>query len=107
MEDKNIGGEMADCFDKIIETSFPNLNKKPDKLQRLVEACTKAAENMEHPAVECREEWQTGMFCGLEDRNITDRYDACMYGYECAIKKVNEWVISAITDALDALEEEV
>lgn len=30
----------------------------------------------------------TGMGCGLEDRNITDRYDAMQHGWECAMERV-------------------
>lgn len=33
-----------------------------------------------------------GMGCGLEDRNITDRYDAMAYGWECAIEAVYELI---------------
>lgn len=31
-----------------------------------------------------------GMGCGIEDRNITDRYDACRYGWDCALDAVAE-----------------
>ncbi len=31
-----------------------------------------------------------GMGCGLEDRDIIDRYDAMAYGWECAIGRVLE-----------------
>ena len=30
------------------------------------------------------------MGCGLEDRDITDRYDAMAYGWDCAIKRMFE-----------------
>lgn len=33
--------------------------------------------------------WQ-GMGCGLEDRNITDRYEAMRYGWEAALDRVAE-----------------
>lgn len=29
----------------------------------------------------------SGMGCGLEDRNITNRYDAMQHGWECAIER--------------------
>ena len=45
-------------------------------------------------------QWETGLFCGLEDRNITDRYDACRYGYDKALDKVQEWIIDEIEDSL-------
>lgn len=31
-----------------------------------------------------------GMGCGLEDRGITDRYEACAHGWECALDRVAE-----------------
>ena len=31
-----------------------------------------------------------GMGCGLEDRNITDRYEAMEYGWDCAISRMFE-----------------
>lgn len=34
-----------------------------------------------------------GMGCGLEDRGITDRYDATQYGWECAMERVYGEVI--------------
>ncbi|HGU5487451.1 TPA: hypothetical protein ACM9YT_004626 [Klebsiella pneumoniae] len=34
-----------------------------------------------------------GMGCGLEDRNITDRYDACYYGWNEAMERVYGEVI--------------
>ncbi len=50
-----------------------------------------------------------GMGCGLEDRGITDRYDAMQHGWECAMERVYGEVIpcaeeldfSATTQALN------
>lgn len=36
------------------------------------------------------EYYSEGMGCGLEDRNITDRYEAMLYGWECALDAVSE-----------------
>ena len=33
---------------------------------------------------------EQGMGCGLEDRNITDRYEAMAHGWDCALEKVVE-----------------
>ncbi|MDZ2011089.1 hypothetical protein M3J48_06295 [Klebsiella quasipneumoniae] len=41
-----------------------------------------------------------GMGCGLEDRGITDRYDACRYGWDEAIERVYGEVIPC-ADELD------
>lgn len=34
-----------------------------------------------------------GMGCGLEDRGITDRYDAMQHGWDCAMERVYGEVI--------------
>ncbi len=41
-----------------------------------------------------------GMGCGLEDRGITDRYDACRYGWDEAMERVYGEVIPC-SDELD------
>ena len=35
--------------------------------------------------------YQQGLFCGLEDMDITDRYNACMYGFNKAVERVVAW----------------
>ena len=67
----------------------------------LLEACNNAVQRMEDSPVQACGEWQTGLFCGLEDRNITDRYDACMHGYEKALERVQEWIIDEIEAAIN------
>lgn len=46
-----------------------------------------------------------GMGCGLEDRNITDRYEAMAFGWEQAIERVYSEVVNPATEALRALSE--
>ncbi|HGK3999381.1 TPA: hypothetical protein ACJ2O0_002714 [Klebsiella pneumoniae] len=41
-----------------------------------------------------------GMGCGLEDRDITDRYDACRYGWDEAMERIYGEVIPC-ADELD------
>ncbi len=41
-----------------------------------------------------------GMGCGLEDRGITDRYDACRYGWDEAVERIYGEVIPC-ADELD------
>lgn len=53
-----------------------------------------------------------GMGCGLEDRGITDRYDAMQHGWECAMERVYGEVIpcaeeldfTATTQALNEMK---
>ena len=39
-----------------------------------------------------------GMGCGLEDRGITDRYDAMQHGWECAMERVYGEVIPCVEE---------
>lgn len=41
---------------------------------------------------------EEGMGCGLEDRGITDRYEACRYGFDCAVDE-----FAAIIESLGLL----
>ena len=43
--------------------------------------------------IEFPEYHEQGMGCGLEDQGITDRYEACRYGYEQALEDVNNDVV--------------
>ena len=70
----------------------------------LLAACHNAVNRMDDSPVQACGEWQTGLFCGLEDRNITDRYDACMYGYDKALERVQEWIIDEIEAAIEKAE---
>jgi len=71
-----------------------------ESLTKLVEEIRIAVSNMQKPPVLAEGEWQTGMFCGLEDRGINDRYDACVYGHDQALEKVQEWVIDGLEQAI-------
>ena len=42
-----------------------------------------------------------GMGCGIEDRGIHDRYEACKHGWECAMERVSERFPEI--DAIDAI----
>lgn len=60
--------------------------------QHAVEALRQALEQPEQEPFEM--EWpdynESAMGCGLEDRNITDRYEAMQYGWDEAISRVSE-----------------
>ena len=45
-------------------------------------------------------DWQRGRHCGIEDRGITDRYEACDYGFDCGVERALEWVGSVVAAAL-------
>jgi hypothetical protein len=48
-----------------------------------------------------------GMGCGIEDNSITDRYEACKYGYESAVEDCSNDIISSLKDDLIAKHEEI
>ncbi len=77
------------------------------KLAKLVEALKVPVADMECPAVESSGEWHTGLHCGLEDRDIGDRYQSCDYGYGQALDRVSEWVIDPLRAVLAEIREEV
>lgn len=108
------GGDLCPLFPStgtIEKEELPNAIKawnrrvafEPDSpVDKLVTALEDAVTNMGHDAVEGVGEWETGMHCGLEDRGITDRYEACRYGHDVALEKVQEWIIDGLTEALAA-----
>jgi hypothetical protein len=56
-------------------------------------------------------EYYTGLYCGIEDRGITDRYEAARYGWEQAFEYVQSGIpddnTSALDDAIKAAEQRV
>ena len=66
----------------------------------LLKACENAVKQMQDDPVQGVGEWQQGLFCGLEDREINDRYEACQYGYNKALDKVQERIIDELATAI-------
>ena len=83
-----------------VQTSTAHLQARIDRLEgekrELVEGMKEAVREMQNDAILCRNDWRTGMFCGLEDRQITDRYNAADYGVEHTLEKVQERIIGPI-----------
>ena len=57
--------------------------------------------------IEFPEYHEQGMGCGLEDQGITDRYEACRYGYEQALEDVNNDVVKDLETQLAEKEKEI
>jgi len=57
--------------------------------------------------IEFPEYHEQGMGCGLEDQGITDRYEACRYGYEQALEDVNNEVIIDLENQLKTQQAEI
>ena len=49
---------------------------------------------------------EEGMGCGLEDQHITNRYEACRYGFEQAIDACYAEVIEPLENQLEASRQE-
>jgi len=88
---KEIFKEAIKNCEIIFETQHSLLKSVKKQRDELLEACKKVLIGFDRDAVQNNGEWQTGLFCGLEDRNITNIYDACLHGYEKALDRVMEW----------------
>ena len=53
---------------------------------------------VDEPQMDNTGEWQTGLHCGLEDRGIGDRYEACDHGFECGVERALEWARNALAE---------
>lgn len=61
----------------------------------------------DEPQIELAGEWETGLFCGLEDQNLqSDAYGACRYGFEAGVERTLEWA-QGIVHARENEESEV
>lgn len=55
---------------------------------------------VDEPSIELTGEYHTGLHCGLEDRDICDRYDACDYGFGKGVERALEWAYSVVETGL-------
>jgi hypothetical protein len=67
------------------------------RIAELEAALTEAHASCSHDLPEYHDE---GMGCGLEDRNITDRYEAMAFGWEQAMGRVESEIISHTQEIL-------
>jgi hypothetical protein len=68
------------------------------ELERLEKALREARECLDGQP----EYHHSGMGCGLEDRNIRDRYQAMEHGWECAMDRVYGEHINGAVELIDA-----
>lgn len=61
-----------------------------DLIEEIESYLSQPEQNAEPIDIEWPEYHWQGMGCGIEDRGITDRYEACRYGWDCAIDAVAE-----------------
>jgi hypothetical protein len=67
---------------------------------RLREALERISKCEDAPAIDATGEWQTGLHCGVEDRDCRDRYDGAEYGHTVGVEKALEWASNAARAAL-------
>lgn len=72
-------------------------------VRHLIEALKRIAECEDAPDIDATREWQTGLHCGVEDRNCRDRYEGADYGHAVGIEKALEWASNEAKHALKSL----
>ena len=95
---------IAFCYEKPYAESIVRACNRDNAFEDLLEACENAVKQMGDDPVQAGGEWEQGLFCGLEDMDITDRYAACRHGYDKALEKVQEWIIDEIEAAIEKAE---
>ncbi len=91
--------------DKIVDLEDEN-NELRAENKRYREALEDAVNHFESDSVQGSGDYHFGIHCGLEDVNITDRYEACDYGHGCAVRRVRDEIIIYLEQALSNLDKE-
>jgi len=69
-----------------------------ERIEELEAALSEVKSALEHEP----EYHDQGMGCGLEDRNITDRYEAMRHGWDQAFERIFSETIGAASDVIEA-----
>ncbi len=69
----------------VVEATFSALAAENAGMKQIIDSVTDLNNEPQYHA--------EGMGCGLEDRGITDRYDACRYGWDEAMERIYGEVI--------------
>lgn len=74
---------------------------------RLLAIATAALERIakceDAPDIDATGEWQTGLHCGVEDRDCQDRYQGADYGHTVGVEKALEWASNEAKHALEQM----
>ncbi|ENC9789840.1 hypothetical protein ABLG01_003447, partial [Klebsiella pneumoniae] len=88
------GGELSIREQKLLKLAkaFKQLASENVAMKQIIDSVTNLDNEPQYH--------DEGMGCGLEDRGITDRYDACRYGWDEAMERIYGEVIPC-ADELD------
>ncbi|HCB0130970.1 TPA: hypothetical protein MYL62_005599, partial [Klebsiella variicola subsp. variicola] len=88
------GGELSIREQKFLKLAkaFKQLASENVEMKQIIDSVTNLDNEPQYH--------EEGMGCGLEDRGITDRYDACRYGWDEAMERIYGEVIPC-ADELD------
>ena len=70
------------------------------ELRSKLVALHRIAECVDAPDIDATGEWQTGLHCGVEDRDCQDRYQGADYGHAVGVEKALEWASNEAKHAL-------
>lgn len=81
-------------------------NEAREENARLREALQRIANCTDAPDIDPVGEIRVGLHCGVEDRNLADRYEGADYGYSCGVERTLEWASNEAKHALAESETE-
>ena len=70
------------------------------ELRKALAALHRIAECKDAPAIDPTGECETGLHCGVEDRDCRDRYEGANYGYAQGTERALEWAVNEAKHAL-------
>ena len=88
--------------EKAKQEAFDVMYKYEDKIERLCDALKilKEPPPDDESRIYLMGDYQKGFFCGLEDKNIADIYEAGLHGQEEGVEAVLEWCQGIACEAL-------
>ena len=84
-----------------------DINAEAVRSSALLAIATAALERIskceDAPDIDATGEWQTGLHCGVEDRDCQDRYQGADYGHTVGVEKGLEWASNKAKHALEQM----
>ena len=82
-------------------------NTDLDKLLKIAVAALKRISELEgSPSINPVGDWQLGLHCGVEDRDLWNRYECADYGHSVGAERCLEWAADEAKFALKNINEE-